>query len=127
MFGFSFAELIVVFLVILIFIKPQDLPEMAHFFGKIFYRAKTLFYELKSSLKEMEKELGIDELKHEVSRGIAEEKAKIEEDMTVIVDMNGEEHQVKNIKSLRLDMTTEEIKNEVEHFNQENHFSTYLK
>jgi len=120
MFGFSFAELIVVFIVILIFVKPQDLPEIAHFFGKIYYRGKSLFNELKRSLKEMEKELGVDELKHELNRGIAEEKAKIEEDFTIIVDMDGNEHRVPNIHHIRPDLTEEERKAEVEKLNLEN-------
>lgn len=102
MFGFSLAELVLVFLVALIFIKPQDLPEIAHFVGKIFYRAKRLWSEVKKSLKEMEKELGVDDLKHELNRGIAEEKAKLEDEMTVIVDMYGNEHQVPKVSDEKL-------------------------
>ena len=75
MFGFSLAELLVVFVVALIFIKPEDLPEIAHFFGKIFYRAKKYFNDLKRQFKEIEKDISFDELKQELNRGIAEEKA----------------------------------------------------
>jgi Tat protein translocase TatB subunit len=120
MFGFSLAELIIVLLVILIFIKPEDLPEIAHFFGKVFYRAKRLFNEVKKSLKEMEKELGIDDLKQEMHRGIAEEKSKLEEEMTVIVDIYGNEHQVPNVKGLRADLSEEEIAEEIKKLNEEN-------
>jgi Sec-independent protein translocase protein TatA len=120
MFGFSLAELIIVFVVALIFIKPQDLPEIAHFFGKIFYRGKRLFKEIKSSLKEMEKELGVDDLRHEINRGIAEEKAKLEEDMTVIVDIYGNEHRVPNIKDIRPDLTSQEMEEEVKKLNEQN-------
>ena len=120
MFGFSFAELILVLLAALIFIKPQDLPEIAHFIGKIFYRGKRLFSDVKKYLKDAEKELGIDELKHELNRGIAEEKSKIEDEMTIIVDMHGNEHRVPNVKNVRPDLTPEEIQLEVEKFNQEN-------
>ena len=107
MFGFSLAELIIVFLVILIFIKPQDLPEIAHFLGKIFYRTKRLYKELKSSLKDMEKEFGIDDLKQELNRGIAEEKAKLEDEITVIVDLYGNEHQVPKVSDERTDEVKE--------------------
>ena len=113
MFGFSFAELILVFLVALIFIKPQDLPEIAHFFGRIFYRLKRFYNELKKSLNE----LGVEDLKHELNRGIAEEKSKLTDDITVIVDMHGNEHQVPNIKEIRPDLSDEEIKKEIEKFN----------
>lgn len=120
MLGFSFAELILVILVALIFIKPQDLPEIAHFIGKIFYRGKRLFYDVKKYLKDAEKDLGLDELRHELNRGIAEEKAKLEDDMTVIVDMYGNEHRVPNVKNLRGDLAAEEVEKEVERLNEEN-------
>jgi sec-independent protein translocase protein TatB len=120
MFGFSFAELILVLIVALIFIKPQDLPEIAHFFGKIFFRAKRFFNELKQQFKAVEDELGISELKQEMHRGIAEERAKLEEDVTVIVDIYGNEHQVPSIGKLRPDLTKNVISEEVEKLNKEN-------
>lgn len=113
MFGFSLAELIVVLLVILIFIKPQDLPEIAHFLGKAFYRLKRFYQQLKTSFQEIEKEFGIDDLKHELNRGIAEEASKIKEETTVIVDIYGNEHQVKNLHEIRPDLNDDEIKNEL--------------
>jgi Sec-independent protein translocase protein TatA len=120
MFGFSLAELILVLIVALMFVKPQDLPEIAHFCGRVLYRGKSLFKGLKQSFKEMEKELGVEDLKHEMNRGIAEEKAKIEEETTVIVDMDGNEHHVPNIKNIRPDLNDEEMKAEIERFNSEN-------
>ena len=120
MFGFSFAELIIVLIVALIFIKPQDLPEIAHFVGKIFYRGKRLIKDLKQSLKDMESELGLDDLKHEINRGIAEEKSKLEEEMTVIVDIYGNEHRVPNVKDVRPDLTAEEAAEEIKRLNVEN-------
>lgn len=120
MFGFSFAELIIVLIVALIFIKPQDLPEIAHFVGKIFYRGKRLIKDLKQSLKEMEKELGLEDLKQEINRGIAEEKSKLEEEMTVIVDIYGNEHLVPNVKDVRPDLTAEEAAEEIKRLNEEN-------
>lgn len=120
MFGFSFAELIIVLIVALIFIKPQDLPEIAHFVGKIFYRGKRLIKDLKQSLKDMESELGLDDLKHEINRGIAEEKSKLEEEMTVIVDIYGNEHRVPNVKDVRPDLTAEAAAEEIKRLNEEN-------
>ncbi len=119
MFGFSLAELIVIFLVILIFIKPKDLPEIAHFLGKIYYRAKRLYQDLKSSLKEMEKEFGVDDLKQELHRGIAEEKSKLEEEITVIVDIYGNEHRVAKVSDEKI--------NEVKKLNEENLKSVQIK
>lgn len=120
MLGFSLAELIVVFLVILIFVHPSDLPEIAHFLGRVFFRAKSLYQNLKSSLKDLEKEFGVDDLRHELNRGIAEEKAKLEDDFTVIVDMHGNEHRVPNLSDLRPDLSSEELKIEIQKENEKN-------
>ncbi len=120
MFGFSFAELIVVLLVCLIFIRPQDLPEIAHFAGKVIFRSKKFFNDAKAYLKSVESEVGIEQLKQEINRGIAEEKAKVEEDLTVIVDIYGNEHKVPKISEVREDMTKEEIEAEIARLNIEN-------
>ncbi len=120
MFGFSLAELIVVLLVILLFIKPQDLPEIAHFLGKVFFRLKNYYKQLKSSFKELETEFGIQDLKNELNRGIAEEKSKLEDDFTIIVDMEGKEHRVPNIHEVRSDLDEEKLKEEIESLNQQN-------
>ncbi len=119
MLGFSFAELILVLLVAIIFIKPKDLPEIAHFFGKLYYKARKLIDDVKIQLKSVEKELGLDELKHEINRGIAEEKMKIEgekKEMTQIIDIYGNYHEV-NTEALRSDLTDEELKAEIAKYN----------
>jgi len=119
MLGFSFAELILVLLVAIIFIKPKDLPEIAHFFGKLYYKARKLIDDVKIQLKSVEKELGLDELKHEINRGIAEEKMKIEgekKEMTQIIDIYGNYHEV-NTEVLRSDLTDEELKAEIAKYN----------
>jgi Sec-independent protein translocase protein TatA len=120
MFGFSLGELILVLIVALIFIKPQDLPEIANFAGKVFYRGKRLFNDLKSHLKAMEKELGVDDLKSEIQRGIAQEKTKLEEEMTIIVDMYGNEHRVPSVKEIRPDLSEEDAREEIKKLNEEN-------
>lgn len=127
MLGFSLTELLLTFIVALIFIRPQDLPEVAHFFGKVFYRGKRLFRDLKKSLKEMEKEFGVGDLRQEMQRGIAEEKAKLEEDVTVIVDIYGNEHQVSNVQEIRPDMTSDEMREEIKKLNEENSKSLQIK
>ena len=121
MFGFSLAELFLVLLAILIFIKPQDLPEIARFVGKAIYHGKRLYQKLKNSLTDLEKEFELDSLRHEVNQAIASEKLKHEdveeEDSTIIVDMFGNEHRVNNIKEIRSDLDDEKIKKEVEESN----------
>ncbi len=122
MFGFSLAELIVVILVTLLFVRPQDLPEIAHFFGKIYYRAKRLISDIKLYLKETESELGLKELKDEMEKGISEEKSKLEDDLTVIVDIYGNEHKVNKLSEVRPDLSKEEIAQEVDKLNSENSY-----
>ena len=120
MFGFSLAELFLVLLAILIFIKPQDLPEIARFIGKAIYHGKKLYQKLKNSLSDLEKEFELDSLRHEVNQAIASEKLKhedVDEDTTVIVDMYGNEHRVNNIKEIRSDLDDEKLKQEVEEGN----------
>ena len=122
MFGFSLAEIILVLLVAIIFIKPQDLPEIAHFFGKLYYKARKLIDDLKIQLKSVEKDLGLDELKHEINRGIAEEKMKIEgakKELTKIIDIYGNYHEV-NVEALRDDLSDEELKAEIAKYNEIN-------
>ena len=120
MFGFSLAELFLVLLAILIFIKPQDLPEIARFVGKAIYHGKRFYQKLKHSLTDLEKEFELDSLRHEVNQAIASEKLKHEdgeEDATIIVDMFGNEHRVNNIKEIRSDLDKEKLKQEVEESN----------
>lgn len=68
----------------------------------------------------MEGEFGVDELKHELNRGIAEEKSKLEDDFTIIVDMHGNEHRVPNIEKIRPDLSKKELEEEVKKENERN-------
>ena len=121
MFGFSLAELLVVFLVALLFIKPDDLPEIARFAGKMVFKGKKALNDLKKYFKDVEQDLGIDELKNEINRGIAEESAKLKElEATIIVDMDGNEHKVYDVQELREDLSKEEISQEISKLNEEN-------
>lgn len=114
MFGFSLAELAIVLLVILFFIKPKDLPEIARYIGKAIYHGKRLYEELKRSLKDLEKEFEIDNLKNEINNAIVEEKIKHEEEEeTIIVDMYGNEHRVGNLSHVRPDLAKEELHDEI--------------
>lgn len=123
MFGFSLAELFLVLLVVLIFIKPQDLPEIARFVGKAIFHGKRLYQQVKDSLTQLEKEFELESLKNEVNQAIAEEKLKYHdenEEQTIIVDMYGNEHYVANLKNLRNDLSKEDLVNEVERNNKIN-------
>lgn len=121
MFGFSLAELLIVGLVALVLIKPKDLPEVAHFLGKIFFRCKKFLNDLKKHFEDVKEDLDFQEIKQEITRGIAEEEMKINDsESTIIVDIYGNEHHVKNAGEYRKDSTKEEIEEEIKSLNEEN-------
>ena len=102
-------------IVSLVFIRPADLPEIAYFIGRVIFRAKKTYYDAKNYLRESGKEFGLDEVKYEIDRGIADEKAKLDDDVTIVVDMDGNEHKV-NLKNIDRDVD----KDEVEELNSKN-------
>ena len=76
---------------------------------------------MKQQFEEVKKDLDFQEIKQEINRGIAEEKAKLEDlDETIIVDMYGNEHRVQNVESFRADLSKEEIEEEIKKLNEEN-------
>jgi sec-independent protein translocase protein TatB len=101
MFGFSLAELILVAIVALIFIKPEDLPEIARWIAKSVIIVKHYFSELKQEFVKLEDDLGIKEIREEVNTAIAsqkialEEKAEEQDESDTIIDLYGDEHRVK--------------------------------
>ena len=120
MFGISFVELITLIIIALIFIEPKDLPEIMRFIGKIIYRGKNFYHNSKNSLNNLAQESGLDDLKQEIQKGIADEKNELEDNLTVIVDIDGNEHKVPNLAQIRPDLTKEEIEQEVTTNNQKN-------
>ena len=46
MFGLGFWEIIVVFLVILVVVKPEDLPKLAHKIGEGYHKMTRYYYAL---------------------------------------------------------------------------------
>lgn len=122
MFGISLVELLVLLVVFIIFIKPQDLPEVMRFVGKIIYKLRKIYHQSKDSFDGILKNIGFEELKKEIDRDILEEGKKLEEDFTVIVDVNGNEHKVpnSNIKQYNPHLSDEQLKDEVTKLNQKN-------
>ncbi len=118
MLGFSIGELVIILLLAILVIKPKDLPEIAYFVGKIYYRIKRFFFDAKTYISNAEKEFGLDEIKKEFARAkISEEE---ERKKTQIIDMYGNVHEVENVDKIRSDLSLEEIENEVKKYNQQN-------
>lgn len=72
MFNIGFSEAVIIFLVALIVLGPEKLPELGKFLGK-------LSLELKKSIEEIKKELEVEELEKEIKEEIKEAKKEIEE------------------------------------------------
>lgn len=60
MFDISFAELIIIILIGLIFVAPKNLPILARVVGKVFQQAKFFLAEIK---EELDRESNFKELK----------------------------------------------------------------
>lgn len=113
MFGISFAELLVVIIIALVVIGPKDMPEIARYIIKIIIKIKKLIANASFELKAIGKELGLDEIKSEVEREIISEKIKMEKELTTIIDMYGNEHEIPDLEKLRPDMSKEELDAEI--------------
>lgn len=71
MFNIGFSEAVIIFLVALIVLGPEKLPELGRFLGK-------LSLELKKSIEEIKKELEVEELEKEIKEEVEEAKKEIE-------------------------------------------------
>jgi Tat protein translocase TatB subunit len=125
MFGFSLAEFILVIIVAIIFIKPQDLPELARMLGKIVAEIKKIYQNLLAQFKELSQQEEIANLTKEFQQqvSLSEKQKTIQKTTTtetVIIDMYGKEHIVSNIFEVRPDLSSEEIEQQVNNCNQEN-------
>ena len=71
MFNFSLAEFILVIIVAIVFIKPQDLPELAKMLGKIVGEIKKIYQNLLAQFNEVAKQPEIASLtKEQISQQI---------------------------------------------------------
>lgn len=120
MFGISFGEFLLILIIAVVVIGPKDLPEVARYVIKAIAKIKRLISQAKSELDAIGKEIGVDEIKNEIQIELANEKAKIEEEVTTIIDIYGNEHKVPAIDEIRKDKSKEELKKEVEELNENN-------
>ena len=120
MFGISLAEFLLILGIAILVIGPKDLPEVARYFIKTVAQIKHLIAKAKSELDILGKEIGIDEIKNEIAIELASEKTRIENEITTIVDLYGNEHQIHNLDAIRKDKNKDEIAEEVKALNKQN-------
>ncbi len=130
MFGISLVELIFVMLLVIFFVKPADIPQIARFLGKIYSKIKNLISLVKENVESTKKEVGFDQIKQEFNIAIDEEevkKGKNSKKTTEIVDIYGKTHHVMDISQLRPDLEPEDLENEIESLNQDNQEKSQLR
>ncbi len=126
MFGISLAEFVLILAVAVLVIGPKDLPEVARYLIKTIAKTKQLIAKAKADLDLLGKEIGIDEIKNEIAIELAMEKSKVEDEITTIIDLYGNEHKVSGLDSIRKDKNKEEIASEIDELNHKNKI-TYTK
>jgi Tat protein translocase TatB subunit len=117
MFGISLAEFLVILIVAICVIGPKDMPEVARYIIKMIYKIKQFIAEAKKELKIMGDELGLEEIKAELEQEIIAKKAQFEQEITTIIDIYGQEHQVYEIDKLRPDTSKDELMAEIAKYN----------
>ncbi len=130
MFGISLVEFLAIITIGVLVIGPKDFPEIARHIVKTIAKAKNIIDKTKNELNVLSKEIGIDDIKNEVAIEIENEKSKIEKEITTIIDIYGNEHQVSGLDEIRKDKNKEGIDLEVTKHNKANsqkHPKTPLK
>lgn len=120
MFGISLIELFCILIIAILVIGKNDFSEIARFVLKTISQIKHFMAGAKNELSVLSKDMGIDKIKQEVELEVASSKKEIEGQMTTIIDLYGNEHQVPNISEIRKDKTQEELEQEVNDLNKAN-------
>jgi Sec-independent protein translocase protein TatA len=120
MFGISLAELLIVIFIAIFVIKPQDLPQIAHFLGKKYAKIKKIIANLQNEFEKSKKEIGFDEIKQEFNSAVIQEEINEKEKQTEIIDIYGNVHKISKVDEIRSDLSKEELEAEIEKYNKLN-------
>ena len=60
MFGIGFGEILIVLLIAIIFIRPEDLPKFLRAAGRLYGQIKKMYSEAKQAKDKIEKEMNKD-------------------------------------------------------------------
>ena len=117
MFGISLGEFLIIIAIMTFVVGPKDFPEIARQIIKIIAKSKHFITKAKAELNVLGAEIGLDEIKNEVAIELANERAKIKQEITTIIDIYGNEHHISDIDQIRTDKNKEEIEQEIATFN----------
>lgn len=113
MLGISLGESLIIIIVALLAIGPKDFPEIARQIIKIIAKTKHLITKAKAELNVLGAEIGLDEIKNEVAIELANERARIGQEIITIIDIYGNEHLVNSGNIIRNDKSRGEIDKEI--------------
>jgi len=91
MFGISFFEFVIIFTILILIVKPKDLPELIKKTLEFFYKSRDYFSNIKAELSQFSQNIGFDDIKNEVENNFNEEKIK---NITNITDLYGQKHNI---------------------------------
>ena len=120
MFGISLVEFLTILTIAIIAVNPKDWPEIVRFIVKNIAKAKQFLLQSRGQIDNFKKEAGLEEIYNEVSMEMAKEKSQMQDEITTIIDVYGNEHRVANITDLHPEKSAEELAKEVEKANENN-------
>lgn len=93
MFDFSLGELLLIAVVALVVIGPQDLPKVLHATFKFFRQVQDVLSEVRRSFDEVVATSGIDEVRKDLDR-------ELNKDAKFIIDQHGNYQQIYDVSDL---------------------------
>lgn len=118
MFGISLSEFLLILVILVAVTNPKDIPGIAKYLAKIFFKAKDLLNGAKNEMQKISKEIGLEELKKQAEAEIRKEQEELKK--TIIIDMYGNEHEVYDVARIRGDLPKEDLEAEIEKHNEAN-------
>ncbi len=118
MFGISFPEFLIVAILLVSVTNPKDIPKIAQYLTKLFYKAKNIVAQAREEVNKAGKELGLEKIKREAQIAIKKEQDELQK--TTIIDIYGNEHEVHDVKKIRGDLAKEDLQAEIEKHNKIN-------
>jgi Sec-independent protein translocase protein TatA len=118
MFGISLPEFIIVIVLLVAVTKPSDIPSIARYLTKAFFKVKNVLRHAKDEVSKVSKELGIEDIKNEAEAEIKKEHDDLKK--TIIIDIYGNEHEVHDVESIRGDLAKEDLHAQIEDQNKIN-------
>lgn len=118
MFGISFSEFLLILIILVAVTDPKDIPKIARYLAKIFFKIKNLINSAKDEVEKMGKEIGLEDFKNKVEEEIRKENEELRK--TTIIDIYGNKHEVYDVEKIRGDLAKEDLQAEIEKYNKEN-------